>query len=225
MTVKKLTEPDALAKYRDSLVASSDDGKPCVLICGGTGCRAGGGLAVGDAFREVLEQRGLTEKVEVRMTGCHGFCEQGALVVLKPAGLLYVRVTPEDVEEIVATSIEGDGVVERLTYREPATKKRITRESDVPFYANQQRVVLADNGRVDPTNIDDYIAAGGYGSLAKALTQMQPDEIIDAIERSGLRGRGGGGFATGRKWRSARNATGQPKYVLCNGDEGDPGAF
>ena len=141
----QLTEPDELTRYRDGLAAESDSDRPCVLICGGTGCRAGGGLAVGDAFRDALAGRGLSDGVEVRMTGCHGFCEQGPLVVLQPAGVLYVRVTPEDVEEIIATSIEGNDVVERLTYRDPTTKQRITNESDVPFYAHQQRVVLADN--------------------------------------------------------------------------------
>jgi len=221
----RLTRPEELTMYCDALATKSEDGRPCVLICGGTGCRAGECLAVADAFRGVLGERKLSDGVEVRMTGCHGFCEQGPLVVLQPGGVLYVRVTPEDVGEIITTSIEGDGVVERLTYRDPATKKRISHESDVPFYANQQRVILAHSGRVDPTSIDSYIAVGGYKSLTKALTQMQPDEIVEMVERSGLRGRGGGGFSTGRKWRSCRKADGYPKYVLCNGDEGDPGAF
>jgi len=219
------SQPDQLATYRRSLQTGHDSDRPCVTVCGGTGCRAGGGLAVAEAFRGALKARSLDGKVDVRVTGCHGFCEQGPLVVLLPAGTLYVKVKPDDVEEIVTASIEGDGVVERLTYRDPATKKRVARERDVPFYANQQRIVFGHNGRIDPTNIDDYIAAGGYASLTKALTTMQPDEIIDAVERSGLRGRGGGGFLTGRKWRSCRQAEGYPKYVLCNGDEGDPGAF
>ncbi|HDY64656.1 MAG TPA: 4Fe-4S dicluster domain-containing protein [Phycisphaerae bacterium] len=219
------TKPDELTSFREKLAAEYDDGKPCVLICGGTGCRAGRSLAVAEVFREVLKGKSLQDEVEVRFTGCHGFCEQGPLVVLKPSGVLYVKVTPEDIEEIVTTSIEGDGVIEKLTYRDPVTKKRVNREQDLPFYANQQRIVFAKSGRVDPTNINDYIAADGYASLGKVLQSMSPDEVIDCIKRSGLRGRGGGGFATGRKWRACRKAEGHPKYVLCNGDEGDPGAF
>ena len=153
------------------------------------------------------------------------FCELGPLVVLLPEGTLYVSATPDDVEEIITTSIEGDGIVERLTYKAPETKKRISRELDIPFYANQHRIVFGKSGKIDPNSIDDYIAVGGYASLAKAITTMQPEEIIDGIEKSGLRGRGGGGFPTGRKWRACREAEGYPKYVLCNGDEGDPGAF
>jgi len=223
MTV--FTKPDELALYREKLAAQGNGDMPCVLVCGGTGCRAGGGLAVAEMFRAVLKSKGLNDKVQVRVTGCHGFCEQGPLVVLQPAGTLYVKVSPDNVEEIIEVSIENDGVVEKLTYRDPATKKRIARERDVRFYANQQRIVFAKSGRVDPTNIDDYIAAGGYASLARALSSMEPDEIIDCVEKAGLRGRGGGGFATGRKWRACRQAQGYPKYVLCNGDEGDPGAF
>ncbi len=219
-----LTKQDELALYRDKLTADRDDGKSLLTVCGGTGCRAGRGQAVAEAFGNVLKDKGLADTVGIRVTGCHGFCEQGPLVVL-PNGVLYVKVTPDDVEEIVATSIESDGVIEKLTYRDPATKKRVPAERDVPFYANQQRVVLANCGKVDPTNIDDYIAIGGYQSLAKVLKSMQPDEVIDAVEKAGLRGRGGGGFATARKWRSCRKAAGHPKYVLCNGDEGDPGAF
>ena len=220
----RLANPDELTSYRDKIATQYDACGLLVLVCGGTGCRAGRGLPVAEAFSSVLEAKGLGDKVSVRVTGCHGFCEQGPLVVM-PNGVLYVRVSPEDVEEIIATTIESDGIIEKLTYRDPVTKKRIPAEQDLPFYANQQRVVLANNGRIDPTNIDDYIAVGGYESLAKALRSMQPDEIIDTIETAGLRGRGGGGFPAARKWRACRKADGYPKYVWCNGDEGDPGAF
>ena len=223
--ITRLTGPDQLASYRQRLAAGGGGNGRCVMICGGTGCRAGRSLAVTEAFRDALKGSPGGEELEVRTTGCHGFCEQGPLVVLLPAGTLYVKVAPEDVQEIVATSLEADGVVDRLTCRDPATKKRIRREHDLPFYANQGRIVFANSGRLDPTNIDDYIAVGGYASLAKVLTSMQPEQVIDCIDRSGLRGRGGGGFAAGRKWRSCREAEGYPKYVLCNGDEGDPGAF
>jgi NADH-quinone oxidoreductase subunit F len=221
----KLTSPEQLESCREKLQAARKQGKPCVAICGGTGCRANRGLEVARTFRKLLKEKSLARKVDIRITGCHGFCEQGPLVVLLPQGTLYVSVTPDDVKEIVTTSIEGGSVVERLTYQMPGTKQRISRESDIPFYANQQRIVLAKNGKIDPTSIDDYIAVGGYASLAKAITTMESDEIIDWVEKSGLRGRGGAGFPTGRKWRACRQAKGYPKYVLCNGDEGDPGAF
>jgi len=221
----KLASPDQLASYREKVQAARKQDKPCVAICGGTGCRANRGLEVTQAFRNILKKKLPGEDVDVRITGCHGFCERGPLVVLLPAGTLYVSVTPDDVEEIVTASIEGDSIVERLTYQMPGMKKRISRESDIPFYANQQRIVLAKSGKIDPTSIDDYIAVGGYASLAKTITMMKPDEIIDRVEKSGLRGRGGAGFPTGRKWRACHQAKGYPKYVLCNGDEGDPGAF
>ena len=221
----KLTLPDELAVYRDGLLDHRDLDKLCATICGGTGCRANHGLEVAAAFDKLLTEKGLAQKVDIRITGCHGFCAQGPLVVLLPKGILYVSVRVDDIDQIIKTSIEGDGVVERLTYKLPGTKQRISRESEIPFYANQERIVLAHNGQVAPTNIDDYIAVGGYSSLAKALTEMEPEQIIDCVEKSGLRGRGGGGFPTGRKWRACRQAHGYPKYVLCNGDEGDPGAF
>jgi NADH-quinone oxidoreductase subunit F len=221
----KLTSPEQLTSYRTKLQAGRKENKPCIAICGGTGCRANRGLEVAEAFRNILKKKLLGEEVDVRITGCHGFCEQGPLVVLLPEGTLYVSVTPDDVEEIITTSIEGDAIVERLTYQLPGTKRRIFRESDIPFYANQQRIVLARSGKIDPASIDDYIAVGGYASLVKVITTMEPDEIIDWVEKSGLRGRGGAGFPTGRKWRACRQARGYPKYVLCNGDEGDPGAF
>jgi len=221
----KLVSADKLTAYTEQLIEQHDSQKPCIMICGGTGCRANHGLEVVRAFNSVLAKKALDGDVDVRVTGCHGFCAQGPLVVLLPKGILYVLVSPDDVEEIVATSIQGDGVVERLTYKIPDSKERITLEAEIPFYANQQRIVFAKSGRIDPTNIEDYLALGGYGSLAKVLTKMSPDEVIESVEKSGLRGRGGGGFLTGRKWRSCRQAEGFPKYVLCNGDEGDPGAF
>ena len=221
----RFDEPGELVSYARKLAAGRREDRSRITVCGGTGCRAGRGLEVADAFRRVLADRGLDDETDVHVTGCHGFCEQGPLVVILPAGTLYVRVKPGDTERIVAASVEADGVLEELTYRDPATKSRVTNERDVPFYANQRRIILAWNGRIDPTNIDDYIALGGYTALEKVLTCMQPEEILDAVERSGLRGRGGGGFPTGRKWRSCREAEGGPKYVLCNGDEGDPGAF
>ncbi|MHC4113712.1 MAG: NADH-ubiquinone oxidoreductase-F iron-sulfur binding region domain-containing protein [Planctomycetota bacterium] len=221
----KLTQPDQLVSYCEKLQTEHKQDARCIAVCGGTGCRANRGTEVAQAFRRILDKEKLDQEVEVRLTGCHGFCEKGPLVVLLPQGTLYVSVTPDDVEEIVTTSVKNAEIVERLTYKIPGTKERIPRESDIPFYANQQRIVFGKSGKIDPANIDDYIAAGGYTALAKVLTSMKPEEIIDSIEKAGLRGRGGGGFVTARKWQACRQAEGSPKYVLCNGDEGDPGAF
>ncbi|MHC4714024.1 MAG: (2Fe-2S) ferredoxin domain-containing protein, partial [Planctomycetota bacterium] len=220
----RLASPAELEELRGGLLAGRN-GDRVIYVCGGTGCRAGRGLDVAEAIGNELRDRSLGESVLVKMTGCHGFCEQGPLVVLHPAGTLYVKVKPADAGEIVETSVVGDGVVEKLTWRNPETSERVSLEKDVAFYAHQERLVFAKSGRVDPASIDDYISTGGYASLARVLTTMEPEEVIDAVEKSGLRGRGGGGFATGRKWRSCRKAEGWPKYVLCNGDEGDPGAF
>ncbi len=221
----KLNSSDKLAEYRDKIAASYDGEKACVTVCGGTGCRASKCLDVAAGFEKALKTKKLDKKVDVKITGCHGFCEQGPLVVLADKGVLYVQVTADDVDEIIESSIKDNKTVTRLVYKDPGTKKRIAKENEIPFYANQQRIVFANSGKIDPTNIDDYIAVGGYSSLGKALTEMQPEDIIDSIEKSGLRGRGGGGFQTGRKWRSCRKSEGDVKYVICNGDEGDPGAF
>lgn len=221
----KLSTIEALTSYTNKLQSESDPNKPCVTICGGTGCRANHGLEVSSMFNKLLKEKGLSDDVDVRTTGCHGFCAQGPLVVLVPKGVLYVSVKPEDVEEIITASVQSDEIIERLTYRVPGTKDRIAIESEIPFYANQQRLVFAGSRKMDPTRIEDYIATGGYSSLRKVLSGVEPEEIIDSIEKSGLRGRGGGGFQTGRKWRSCRKSQATTKYVICNGDEGDPGAF
>jgi NADH-quinone oxidoreductase subunit F len=163
--------------------------------------------------------------IEAKHVGCHGLCERGPIVVIEPGDILYQRVEEPDVEEIFRETVLGGRVVERLLYEEPTTKLKARTPTEIPFYAVQQRIVLEHNGRIDPTRIEDYIAVGGYTGLVKALFSMEPGEVIREVETSGLRGRGGGGFPTGRKWRSCREAPGEPKYVICNGDEGDPGAF
>jgi NADH-quinone oxidoreductase subunit F len=163
--------------------------------------------------------------VDIRLTGCHGFCEQGPLVVIQPKGVFYRQVKVKDVPEIMSETIGEGKVIDRLLYAHPQTEEKIVCEHDVPFYKLQERLIMGDNGLIDPTSIGDYIARGGYGALAKALYMMQPEEIIEEIKKSGLRGRGGAGFPTGRKWESCRKANGEPKYVICNADEGDPGAY
>jgi NADH-quinone oxidoreductase subunit F len=177
------------------------------------------------AFREEIALQGLVDEVDVLTTGCHGFCERGPVVVMRPENIFYQRVQVKDVPEIVSETVVKGSIVERLLYTHPQTGEKIVYEDDVPFYALQERVILGDNGFIDPTRIDDYIMRDGYSALAKALDTMEPEEIVEIVKRSGLRGRGGAGFPTGRKWESCRKAEGEPKYVICNADEGDPGAY
>jgi NADH-quinone oxidoreductase subunit F len=198
-----------------------------VLVCAGTGCLANGSLDVVKALDRSIRQRKLNTKLALglKTTGCHGFCEKGPLVVIQPKGIFYKGVKPKDVKDIVEKTLIGDEVVERLLYRDPNTKQRVERYTEIPFYSRQHRIALRNIGKIDPACIDDYLALGGYTGLAKALTTMTPEEVVEAIEASGLRGRGGGGFPVGRKWKTCRNAPADTKYVLCNADEGDPGAF
>ena len=223
--VDKLRSPQDLDDLRATLVAARDPDKPCITICSGTGCLASGCKDVTAAFREEIERQGLADAVDIRTTGCHGFCERGPVVVIRPQGIFYERVRAKDVPEVVAETIVKGEVVDRLLYTHPQTGEKIVYEQDVPFYRLQTRVILGDNGFIDPTRIDDYLARGGYSALAKALYGMEPEDVIDVIKRSGLRGRGGAGFPTGRKWESCRRAEGERKYVICNADEGDPGAY
>ncbi|MGB8648238.1 MAG: NADH-quinone oxidoreductase subunit NuoF [Anaerolineae bacterium] len=219
----KIANAAQLESYRADLDRAHNPRKPCLHICGGTGCRAYGADEVIDAARAT--------GADVRVTGCPGFCEQGPLLTTQPQGTLYTHVQPPDVREIVE-AMADNRFVERLLYTDPAIGMRVRRESDIPFYAKQMRLLLAQNNSLDPTRIDEYIRMGGYASLAQALARGG-EQIIDEITCSGLRGRGGAGFPTGTKWRTARqeidkqrketaNASG---YVVCNADEGDPGAF
>jgi NADH-quinone oxidoreductase subunit F len=220
--IRTLQELEALRK---SLLQRRDPNKPCVRVCLGTGCRARGSVDVLEAFTHEIKKRGLDVQVECKQTGCHGFCERGPLVVIEPKEIFYQRVKAGDVPEIVSKTLLNGEVVDRLLYTDPATGQKVLYEYEVPFYKKQTRLILADNGRIDPTNILDYIAIGGYQALAKAITTMSCEEIISTIEKSGLRGLGGAGFPTGRKWRLCREAPGDVKFVIGNGDEGDPGAF
>jgi NADH-quinone oxidoreductase subunit F len=196
-----------------------------VLICSGTGCQASRSPAVIEAFKNQLQSQRLNEKVLVRTTGCHGFCEQGPIMVLEPEGVLYCRVAPEDCREIVSRTIKKGEVLERLLYTDPASGQRIPKEKDIPFYRDQDRSLLSGNRAVDPRSLEDYIAAGGYTALTRVLAGMAPQAVVEEVTASGLRGRGGGGFPTGRKWQECREAPGEEKYVVCNADEGDPGAY
>jgi NADH:ubiquinone oxidoreductase subunit F (NADH-binding)/(2Fe-2S) ferredoxin/NAD-dependent dihydropyrimidine dehydrogenase PreA subunit len=196
-----------------------------IRVCAGTTCNAFGRAALTAALAEELDKRGLTEQVTVVETGCHGLCQEGPIVVVHPQGVFYPRLKPRDIAQIVETSVVGDGVVEKLLYRDPATDEPIAKETDIPFYARQKRIVRGINGYIDPTSIDDYLSRGGYASLADVLIQDDPMAVIDEVEASGLRGRGGAGFPAGKKWRYCRANPGDRHYIICNGDEGDPGAF
>jgi NADH:ubiquinone oxidoreductase subunit F (NADH-binding)/(2Fe-2S) ferredoxin/Pyruvate/2-oxoacid:ferredoxin oxidoreductase delta subunit len=196
-----------------------------VMICGGTGCQASRSRDVIDALRSELEKQKLGASVRLCVTGCHGFCEQGPVMVIEPGNIFYCRVSPEDAFEIVYQTIMKGDLIERLLYTDPVTGKTCRTEAEIPFYQAQDRQILAKNRMVDPCSIDDYIVAGGYMALAKVLNGVTPDEVVKGINVSGLRGRGGGGFPTGRKWIECREAPGDEKYVICNADEGDPGAY
>jgi NADH:ubiquinone oxidoreductase subunit F (NADH-binding)/(2Fe-2S) ferredoxin/NAD-dependent dihydropyrimidine dehydrogenase PreA subunit len=198
-----------------------------VLVCCGTGCLASGSKKVAEAFAEEVAKRGLDASVGmfVKSTGCHGFCERGPLVVLHPSGILYTKVKPKQVEQIVEETVIGGEIIPGLLYKNPVDGQRIEQYEEIPFYKHQLRVAMRNIGRIDPIDILDAIAEGAYAGLAKALYEMDPDEVIEQVAVSGQRGRGGAGFNTARKWRSCKQAPGERRFVLCNGDEGDPGAF
>jgi NADH-quinone oxidoreductase subunit F len=222
----RLTQIDkALKAIADQSAYLADDAKTEIRICAGTACHASGRVALRKAVEKTLAERELTGKVAVVETGCHGFCEEGPIVVVRPQGLFYPRLKATDIEEIIATSVVGDGIVERLLYKDPLTGEALAHEKDIPFYALQERIVLALNGKIDPYSLDDYLSHGGYIALAEVLKAADPEAVIDEVERSGLRGRGGAGFPTGKKWRFCRANPGEKHYVICNADEGDPGAF
>jgi NADH-quinone oxidoreductase subunit F len=195
-----------------------------VLVCQGTGCVSGGSDAVYNAIKSEVVKADL-ENVDVDYTGCHGFCEQGPNVVIEPEGIFYTHVQAEDAPEIVRSHLRDDKPVERLFYNDPITSKAIPRYNDIDFYQKQQRVMLRNCGHINPDKIEDYITQGGYRALNKALLEMTPEQVTDEVKKSGLRGRGGAGFPTAQKWELCRNVPGDQKYVICNADEGDPGAF
>jgi len=197
----------------------------CISVCGGTGCHAYHCEKVSAAFSEEVKQRDLTSRIEVKTTGCHGFCERGPIVVIFPENIFYQRVTPEDVKEIIDGLLNGGAIVERLLYVDPTSGQKAVHIDEVIFYLKQHRLILGNNGKIDPRSIEDYLSLDGYEALKKALRRMSRDEVIDEVQRAGLRGRGGAGFFTGLKWKICSRAAGPVKYVICNADEGDPGAY
>lgn len=227
--MKRIESIGELAEVRERIRSEHDPDLLRITVCGGTGCRANGSAELAEHLAQGLARKNLEGKVELKLSGCHGFCQQGPVVVIEPHGLFYRKVglgdLRKDADEIIETTLAGSKPVERLLYEDPGNGEKIAKYDDIPFYARQTRIALKNNGKIDPNSIEDYIAADGYAALAKVL-DMAPDEIVDSITRSGLRGRGGGGFPTGKKWSFCRNAKDRSmRYVICNADEGDPGAF
>ena len=196
-----------------------------ILICGGTGCKASDSHIIAERLQQALERNNIADKVDIITTGCFGFCEKGPIVKIIPDNTFYTQVVPDDADEIVREHIIGGRKIERLLYIDPKTEKTVSDSKHMDFYRKQMRIALRNCGFIDPENIEEYIALDGYMALADSLLHKKPEEVIDVIKRSGLRGRGGGGFPTGKKWEFAYKQQADMKYVVCNADEGDPGAF
>ena len=196
-----------------------------ILICGGTGCKASDSHIIAERLQQALERNNIADKVDIITTGCFGFCEKGPIVKIIPDNTFYTQVIPDDADEIVREHIIGGRKIERLLYIDPKTEKTVSDSKHMDFYRKQMRIALRNCGFINPENIEEYIALDGYMALADSLLHKKPEEVIDVIKRSGLRGRGGGGFPTGLKWEFANKQKADMKYVVCNADEGDPGAF
>jgi NADH-quinone oxidoreductase subunit F len=216
---------EALQAYRTDLDTEQAVGRKLISLCSGSGCGAYGTASVQQTLKEELGKNGLADEFEVRLTGCHGFCEKGPIMVIHPEGTFYCQVKPENVPDIVEKTLIKGELVKKLLFKDPKDKKiKYGKEEEIPFYKLQQRLILGANPHIDPTNIDHYLAVGGYRALEKALFDMKPADIIDEIKKSGLRGRGGGGFPAGIKWATCAKHKGD-RYIICNADEGDPGAY
>ena len=199
--------------------------KTCITVCGGTGCHAYGCLEVAEAFKEEIGKQNLQDLVDVKTTGCHGFCERGPIVVIQPEGIFYQRIQLDNITDIISKTIINKEIIDKFLYIDPRTKEKIVQEKEVPFYKKQKRIIFGNNGFIDPTDIKDYIALEGYKALTKVLFDMTSEDVMGEIKASGLRGRGGAGFLTGKKWEICHDAESDKKYIICNADEGDPGAY
>ncbi len=224
---KKLGTAVELEQLRAKILSQRDPNQACIVTSVGTCGLARGAAEVAQAISTTLSDLALKDSVDVRLTGCHGFCEIEPVVVIYPERIIYQQVTPADIPEIISQSVIKNKVIKRLLYTDVSTGKKVIHEQDIPFYSKQNRLLLDSNRLIDPREIEDYIALGGYSSLSKVLFETEPEEVIEEIKKSGLRGRGGGGFPTGRKWESCHNAPSSDgiRYVICNADEGDPGAY
>jgi len=223
--IKRVSSAEDLEKLRRGIRARKEPSKHIIAFCVGTGCIALGAKRVLEETIGEIKKHGLEIRVDVKETGCLGICEQGPMLIIYPEEVPYFKVKPEDAHEVVSKTIVEGKLVERLLYRDQVTGKVYKKIEEIPFYKNQLRLLLENNARINPKNIEDYIEIGGYSALAKALFQMTPDQVLEEVKRSNLRGRGGAGFPTGLKWETTRNAPGEPKYAIVNCDQGDPGAF
>ncbi len=223
----KFSSIQELDRFREQLVHARKPERKLISVCAGTACKAYGSDELRKNLKEALDAAGVddVEVTQVKGTGCRGFCERGILVTVFPDNIQYQQVRPKHAKDIVEKTVKNGEVIEDLLYADLETGERVKTHDDIPFYKKQKQVLMGNNPMIDPTEIDDYIALGGYGALTKVLAEGKPDAVIDTIIKSGLRGRGGGGFPAGVKWKSCREAPGEKKYVICNADEGDPGAF
>ncbi|NTU51839.1 MAG: NADH-quinone oxidoreductase subunit F, partial [Candidatus Aminicenantes bacterium] len=196
-----------------------------LLVCAGTGCVSCGSFKIKEALEKEVKKRRLQDEVQVIATGCNGFCERGPIVLVQPDGIFYQLLKVEDVPRLVEEHLLKGRPVKRLMYVPPAEDKPVPKMKDIEFFKHQRLIVLRNRGRIDPEKIDEYIAFDGYEALAKALAEMTPEAVLAEVSASGLRGRGGAGFPTGKKWAACAREKKSPKYIICNGDEGDPGAF
>lgn len=214
-----------LDNRREENQKSENIEKRQILVCGGTGCQASLSQKIVENLKNVISKKQLDDSVEVSITGCFGFCEKGPIVKIFPDDVFYIEVKPEDAEEIVVSHIIHNNIVERLLFTEPGSKEKIDKQNDMPFYKKQMRIALRNCGLINPEFIREYIANQGYQALGKVINEMSQDDVINLLKESGLRGRGGGGFPTGLKWGFAKKYESEEKYMICNADEGDPGAF
>jgi len=221
----RINSPAELEEFRKGILSKREPNKPLITLCSGSACHATGSGDVAASLEEEIEKQGLSNEVDIRRTGCHGYCERGPIIVIHPEEIGYFQIQPEDVPEIISETIKEKKIVERLLYTDPDTKEKIVHESEIPFYKHQERLVFGSNGSIDPKSIDDYLAIGGYSALNKALSGMTSEQVVEEVKKSNLRGRGGGGFPAGRKWEGSRNDPEPIKYVIVNADEGDPGAY
>jgi NADH-quinone oxidoreductase subunit F len=220
----RLESAAELEDFRARLLSARDPAKPCIAVCAGAACDGLDSAAVASAFAAEIRKQAVEARLDFRVTGCHGYCSKGPNVIVGPEDVCYFEVKPEDVPDIVACTLKGE-VLDRLVYRDPLSGEKAVHMNDVPFYKHQMRVLIGDNPKIDPKRIDDYLAVGGYASLAKALLTMTPEQVLDEVKKANLRGRGGGGFPAGLKWETTRNAPEKTKYVIVNGHEGESAAF
>ena len=223
--MRELKSVSDLERWKEDIIKKQKQYEMVVSVCGGTGCHAYGCKKVRDQFAKAIKKNEVDKKIKLRFTGCRGFCERGPIVTIQPQGIFYQRVQEKDVPIIFSETIEKGKVLEHLLYEDATAKRKVASEREIPFYKAQHRLVLGNNGFIEPTKIEDYIGIGGYQALSKALFEMKPEQIVNEIKASGLRGRGGAGFPTGKKWEDCRNTPGDIKYIICNCDEGDPGAY